>query len=129
MNAYYDEEVVNINQAVTKDLTSSSKFSGSCVQTLQTLPRRKKINRKRQRRIHFLFRQFDFSIACVSTIHELISTEERKKKDRMVDSHKHLLFLFEQLTKHAVTFLIFSSFLRLKNKRDKPNSFLFYITN
>ena len=33
-----DEEVVNINQAVTKDLTSSSKFSGSCVLTLQTLP-------------------------------------------------------------------------------------------
>merc|ERR1740123_2770246 len=27
-----------INQAVTKDLTSSSKFSGSCVLTLQTLP-------------------------------------------------------------------------------------------
>ena len=26
-----DEEVVNINQAVTKDLTSSSKFSGSCL--------------------------------------------------------------------------------------------------
>jgi len=25
-------------QAVTKDLTSSSKFSGSCVLTLQTLP-------------------------------------------------------------------------------------------
>jgi len=28
----------NENQAVTKDLTSSSKFSGSCVLTLQTLP-------------------------------------------------------------------------------------------
>ena len=27
-----------INQAVTKDLTSSSKFSGSCVLTLQTIP-------------------------------------------------------------------------------------------
>ena len=26
------------HQAVTKDLTSSSKFSGSCVLTLQTLP-------------------------------------------------------------------------------------------
>ena len=37
-----DEEVVNINQAVTKDSTSSSKFSGSCVLTLQTLPRMKR---------------------------------------------------------------------------------------
>ena len=38
-----DEEVSNCpprvtRQAVTKDLTSSSKFSGSCVLTLQTLP-------------------------------------------------------------------------------------------
>ena len=32
-----DEEVAE-RQAVTKDLTSSSKFSGSCVLTLQPLP-------------------------------------------------------------------------------------------
>ena len=32
----------NIRQAVSKDLTSSSKFSGSCVLTLQTLLRRNK---------------------------------------------------------------------------------------
>jgi len=30
-----------VSQAVTKDLSSSSKFSGSCVLTLQTLPKRK----------------------------------------------------------------------------------------
>jgi len=40
-----NEEVLiaNMNQAVTKDLTSSSKFSGSCVLILQTLPREKEI--------------------------------------------------------------------------------------
>ena len=31
-----------VSQAVTKDLSSSSKFSGSCVLTLQTLPKRKR---------------------------------------------------------------------------------------
>ena len=31
-----------IRQAVSKDLTSSSKFSGSCVLTLQTLPRERR---------------------------------------------------------------------------------------
>lgn len=31
------------HQADTKNLTSSSKFSGSCVLTLQTLPRRLKV--------------------------------------------------------------------------------------
>ena len=36
MNEHEKEEE---RQAVTKDLTSSSKFSGSCVLTLQTLPR------------------------------------------------------------------------------------------
>ena len=33
----------NYWQAVTKDLSSSSKFSGSCVLTLQTLPKRKSV--------------------------------------------------------------------------------------
>ena len=32
-----------IRQAVTKDLTSSSKFSGSCVLTLQTLPQEREL--------------------------------------------------------------------------------------
>ena len=38
----HDEEVCK-RQAVTKDLTSSSKFSGSCVLTLQPLPPRERI--------------------------------------------------------------------------------------
>merc|ERR1712194_153254 len=42
-----------VSQAVTKDLSSSSKFSGSCVLTLQTPPKRKVSVLMASERIHF----------------------------------------------------------------------------
>ena len=46
--AWQENRNTRVSQAVTKDLTSSSKFSGSCVLTLQTLPIKEK-ERERKR--------------------------------------------------------------------------------
>ena len=70
----------------------------------------------------YIFLSFRNPGACVSTIHELISTEERKKKEEMavgmVDSHSTIHFIIGYL--HSIS--IVSQILKVRKTKTKRQS-------
>ena len=121
-----------LHQAVTKDLTSSSKFSGSCVLTLQTLQIKEKERRSVcvntcQDPLRTSFLSSLWSLRCHLLIAEAIDDIMIKGKERLDEESKHEVINFYSFSLYKSFLLIICKWLKRlrENELDFFHNLLF----
>ena len=123
---------IRVSQAVTKDLSSSSKFSGSCVLTLQTLQIKEKERRSVcvntcQDPLRTSFLSSLWSLRCHLLIAEAIDDIMIKGKERLDEESKHEVINFYSFSLYKSFLLIICKWLKRlrENELDFFHNLLF----